>query len=96
MSLKQIPTKKNPHTPLPTLGVASLAQVHRAVLRESGKEVAVKIQHPSLDKFTAIDVQTVVSTVHRVKKAFPDFEFAWLADEMKTNLPKEMDFAHEL
>jgi aarF domain-containing kinase len=77
------------------LGVASLAQVHRAVLRASGKEVAVKIQHPSLDEYTAIDVQTVVSTVHWVKKAFPDFEFAWLADEMRNSLPKEMDFAHE-
>ena len=77
------------------LGVASLAQVHRAVLRDSGKEVAVKIQHPSLDEYTAIDVQTVISTVHWVKKAFPEFEFAWLADEMRTSLPKEMDFAHE-
>jgi aarF domain-containing kinase len=26
---------------------------------------------------------------------FPDFEFSWLAGEMRENLPKELDFAHE-
>jgi aarF domain-containing kinase len=26
---------------------------------------------------------------------FPEFELTWLADEMRTNLPKEMDFVHE-
>ena len=77
------------------VGVASLAQVHRAILRENGKEVAVKIQHPTLDDFTAIDIETTALTVRYVKKVFPDFEFAWLADEMKLNLPKELDFTHE-
>ncbi len=30
-----------------------------------------------------------------VKHIFPDFEFTWLGDEMRQNLPKEMDFVHE-
>lgn len=30
-----------------------------------------------------------------IKHLFPDFEFTWLADEMRQNLPKEMDFVHE-
>lgn len=30
-----------------------------------------------------------------VKHWFPEFEFTWLGEEMRENLPKEMDFAHE-
>jgi aarF domain-containing kinase len=30
-----------------------------------------------------------------IKYWFPEFEFTWLAEEMRTNLPKEMDFIHE-
>ena len=26
---------------------------------------------------------------------FPTFEFTWLGEEMRENLPKEMDFVHE-
>lgn len=30
-----------------------------------------------------------------IKHLFPDFEFTWLGEEMRENLPKEMDFVHE-
>ena len=30
-----------------------------------------------------------------IKRLFPDFEFSWLGDEMRRNLPLEMDFVHE-
>ena len=30
-----------------------------------------------------------------MKHWFPEFEFTWLGEEMRENLPKEMDFAHE-
>lgn len=60
-----------------------------------GKEVAVKIQHPFLKKYTDLDIETTVSAVEVVKYFFPDFEFGWLADEMKINLPLEMDFSNE-
>lgn len=38
------------------IGCASLAQVHHAVLK-SGEEVAIKIQYPSIRKFTLIDMR---------------------------------------
>ncbi|KAJ3217509.1 hypothetical protein HK099_005443 [Clydaea vesicula] len=76
------------------IGVASLAQVHHAVLK-NGQEVAVKIQHSSLDWFSKVDINTTVNLVFLVKKLFPDFEFTWLAEEIRESLPKELDFRME-
>ncbi|CAH7685715.1 atypical/ABC1/ABC1-B protein kinase [Phakopsora pachyrhizi] len=77
------------------IGVASLAQVHRARDRETGREVAVKVMHPSLEEYLEIDTQTVIVMLKLVKWVFPEFEFSWLGEEMKENLPKEMDFRLE-
>ncbi|GAA5823077.1 hypothetical protein JCM5353_007878 [Sporobolomyces roseus] len=77
------------------IGVASLAQVHRAVDRESGREVAVKCMHPALETFCDIDITTTIFLLNTVKRIFPSFEFTWLGEEMQQNLPLEMDFRHE-
>ncbi|KAI6046229.1 ABC1 family-domain-containing protein [Pisolithus marmoratus] len=77
------------------IGVASLAQVHTGKHRESGKKVAVKLQHPNLAEFCEIDMEMVSVTLSWVKRWFPEFEFTWLGEEMRENLPKEMDFVNE-
>ncbi|KAJ3724516.1 ABC1-domain-containing protein [Lentinula raphanica] len=77
------------------VGVASLAQVHVAVLRETGEKVAVKLQHPHLAEFADIDMEMVEVSLGWIKYWFPEFELTWLAEEMRINLPKEMDFVHE-
>ncbi|GAA6040136.1 hypothetical protein JCM8097_002046 [Rhodosporidiobolus ruineniae] len=77
------------------IGVASLAQVHKAVDRETGRLVAVKCMHPQLEEFSAIDMKTTTFLLRLVKRIFPAFEFTWLGDEMEANLPLEMDFRHE-
>ncbi|KAI9449412.1 ABC1-domain-containing protein [Lactarius psammicola] len=77
------------------IGVASLAQVHIAHHRESGKTVAVKLQHPHLLEFSEIDMEMVELTLGWIKRWFPEFEFTWLGEEMRTNLPKELDFTNE-
>ncbi|KZO98931.1 ABC1-domain-containing protein [Calocera viscosa TUFC12733] len=77
------------------VGVASLAQVHMAVDRETGRKVAVKIQHPHLEEFAAVDIKTTMFAMDWVKALFPNFEFSWLGEEMQENLPLEMDFSHE-
>ncbi len=41
------------------LGAASLAQCHRGVLKESGETVAVKIQHPDVQKNGYTDMNTI-------------------------------------
>ncbi|BFZ54343.1 hypothetical protein PYCC9005_001377 [Savitreella phatthalungensis] len=77
------------------LGVASLAQVHRARLREDGREVAVKFQHPSLREFVKVDLDTTRFTFSLIKRIFPDFSLTWLSDEMDISLPQELNFAVE-
>lgn len=80
--------------PVP-IGVASLAQVHVGYHKASGKKVAVKVQHPHLVEFFNIDINMVQSTLGWIKYWFPEFEFTWLGEEMRENLPREMDFVHE-
>ncbi|KAG8963093.1 hypothetical protein FRC03_003458 [Tulasnella sp. 419] len=77
------------------IGVASLAQVHIAHDRETGKKVAVKLQHPHLEEFAEIDMKTATTCLAWVKAIFPEFEFTWLGEEMRKNLPLEMDFCNE-
>ena len=77
------------------LGVASLAQVHKACDRETGQVLAVKMLHPNVERFSNVDMRMVTILVHWVKKVFPEFSFEWLADEMNKNLPLELDFRHE-
>ena len=45
------------------IGVASLAQVHRAVLSSTNEEVAVKLQHPHLAEFCEVDMEMVEVTL---------------------------------
>ena len=77
------------------LGSASLAQVHRAVIRESNREVAVKVQHSAVQEHSKIDTVTIEFLAKAIDKLFPDFEFDWLIDSVKRNLPKELDFVQE-
>ncbi|XP_071972872.1 aarF domain-containing protein kinase 1 isoform X2 [Engystomops pustulosus] len=64
------------------LGAASLAQVHRAVLWD-GRMVAVKVQHPKVRQQSSRDIMIM------------EFEFMWLVEEAKKNLPRELDFLNE-
>jgi len=76
------------------LGTASLAQVHKAVLH-SGEVVAVKVQHKYVKKHSFIDIWSCDLMVRGVKVIFPQFSFMWLANEMKINMPLELDFTQE-
>ncbi|KAI7901956.1 ABC1 family-domain-containing protein [Cokeromyces recurvatus] len=94
------------------LGVASLAQVHRArlseksiqILKENHQDgwddgndrwVAVKLQHPYLDEYCQLDMDTVSFIFEIIKRVFPNFGFEWFAEEMRESIPKELDFIHE-
>lgn len=75
-------------------GAASLAQVHKAVLHD-GRTVAVKVQHPNVQKQSSKDILVMEVLVRAVHWLFPDFAFMWLLEEAKKNMPLELDFLNE-
>ncbi|KAI9850158.1 MAG: hypothetical protein M1838_006045 [Thelocarpon superellum] len=77
------------------LGAASLAQVHRATWRETGQEVAVKVQHPALQEWVPLDLALTRFCFSTLKSFFPEYDLEWLAAEMESSLPQELDFAQE-
>ena len=80
--------------PVP-IGAASLAQVHIAKLKETGEEVAVKVQHPTLDEWADMDLALTRFTFKTLAKWFPEYDLTWLSEEMQYSLPKELDFEQE-
>lgn len=77
------------------IGVASLAQVHKAVLKENGQEVAVKLQHPSLAKFVPLDVALTKFVFDMMYKVFPSYPLTWLGEEMQESIFVELNFNYE-
>ena len=77
------------------IGAASLAQVHRAKLKGTGTNVAVKVQHPALKEWVPLDLALTGMTFSILKKFFPEYDLQWLSNEMQLSLPQELDFAIE-
>ena len=77
------------------IGSASLAQVHRATLKETGESVAVKVQHPSLEEWVPLDMALTKFSFSALKRFFPEYDLEWLSDEMSISLPQELDFSLE-
>ncbi|KAK2825857.1 hypothetical protein Q5P01_020071 [Channa striata] len=75
-------------------GAASLAQVHKAVLHD-GRTVAVKVQHPKVQRQSSKDIMVMEVLLRAVHWLFPDFAFMWLVEEAKKNMPLELDFLNE-
>lgn len=77
------------------IGAASLAQVHIATIKETGRKVAVKVQHPELEAFAPLDLALTRFTFSTLKRFFPEYDLEWLSSEMDVSLPKELDFVEE-
>jgi aarF domain-containing kinase len=77
------------------IGAASLAQVHLAVIKETGQKVAVKVQHPALAEWAGLDLALTRFTFSTLKRFFPEYDLEWLSSEMEFSLPQELDFALE-
>ncbi|KAK9473830.1 ABC1 family-domain-containing protein [Dipodascopsis tothii] len=77
------------------LGTASLAQVHRAVLRATGETVAVKLQHPSLAEYIPLDVKLTGLVFKAMDRFFPEYPMTWLYEELDSSIFVELDFRNE-
>ncbi|KAB5572800.1 ABC1 family-domain-containing protein [Coniochaeta sp. 2T2.1] len=77
------------------IGAASLAQVHLATIRETGRQVAVKVQHPALDQWAPLDLALTRFTFSSLKRFFPEYDLEWLSSEIEVSLPQELNFEIE-
>lgn len=92
--LKREPSDVFSHIEETPLGSASLAQVHKAQLKD-GTTVAVKVQHPFVKMYSQVDIKSMETLIDFVMWMFPDFKLRWLVEETKLNLPCELNFMKE-
>lgn len=78
------------------LGSASVAQVHRAVLSEKygGREVAVKVQRPSIESKLLGDIANLKSLAKSLKQSLP-LDYYTVFAELEKQLKDEFDFVAE-
>ena len=74
---------------------ASLAQVHKARERGTGRMLAVKVQHEDLRETSSVDLMAIEALVSLVRWVAPSADYRWLTREANENLPRELDFRIE-
>jgi ubiquinone biosynthesis protein len=80
------------------LAAASLAQVHRAVLRDEGQEVAVKVQRPRIRQVIQPDLyllEIIAGQLNERMEAAQIYDLPNLVQEIKKTLLRELDFSRE-
>src|SRR5436305_2588944 len=79
------------------LAAASLGQVHRARMRD-GRQVAVKVQRPGIQKVILEDLETfeqIAGVVDRHTDVGRRFAFQDILDEFRKTLLRELDYRRE-
>jgi predicted unusual protein kinase regulating ubiquinone biosynthesis (AarF/ABC1/UbiB family) len=78
----------------PPIAAASIAQVHRARLRD-GREVAVKVQYPGIAALIEADLGALEAIFAAVARSEPQIRLQPIADYLRWTLPLELDFRRE-
>ena len=73
---------------------ASIAQVHRAWLRD-GRAVAVKVQYPGIAGIMMSDLAILEHIVREVARFVPEVRLQPILDHLRETLPLELDFRRE-
>jgi predicted unusual protein kinase regulating ubiquinone biosynthesis (AarF/ABC1/UbiB family) len=73
---------------------ASLAQVHRAVLRD-GRVVAVKVQYPGIERLVTDDLKNNDLFIKILSRLDRTLDFSFISEEMNKMIPLELDFIRE-
>jgi ubiquinone biosynthesis protein len=79
------------------LAAASLAQVHRARLKD-GTEVVLKIKRPGIDGLIETDIAILRSLAERIEVSFPEtkvYNLTGLVQDFAEQIRKELDFTKD-
>lgn len=76
------------------IGVASIGQVYRAVLRD-GREVAVKVQYPGIAAAVRADMKNLALMMRLLKRALPGVDTDSVAREIRLRVGEELDYELE-
>jgi predicted unusual protein kinase regulating ubiquinone biosynthesis (AarF/ABC1/UbiB family) len=79
------------HAPV---AAASLAQVHRGRTLD-GRDVAIKVQYPDIDRVVETDLANFAFFVHLLVRVEPNFDLRILLQEIQNLIPLELDFERE-
>ncbi|OVA17579.1 Protein kinase domain [Macleaya cordata] len=77
------------------LGSASIAQVHRARLRGTKGDVAVKVQHPGVQDLMMTDIHNLQAFAFYLQKTDIKFDLFSITKEMEKQIGYEFDFLRE-
>ena len=81
------------------LGSASIGQVYKATLKESGEQVAVKVQKPGIYEVISVDVQIMKSIAEKADKYITKtrtFNLPAMVKEFERSIFKELDYMEEV
>lgn len=79
-------------------GSASLAQVHKAVLKENGKSVAIKVRRPGIERALTADMEILswlAKNIHRRVKELQAYDLPGIVDALEAGVRQELDFRNE-
>ncbi|KAI3725718.1 hypothetical protein L1987_65510 [Smallanthus sonchifolius] len=76
------------------IAAASIAQVHRALLKDH-QEVVLKVQYPGLNDRMRMDIATMSLLTKCVTWFFPEYRFQWMVLEFSRVIALELDFLQE-
>jgi predicted unusual protein kinase regulating ubiquinone biosynthesis (AarF/ABC1/UbiB family) len=76
------------------IAAASIAQVHRARLRD-GREVAVKVQYPGIAALMEADLGALEAIFEAIARLEPQIQLRPITDYLRWTLPLELDFRRE-
>jgi len=73
---------------------ASIGQVHRGVLKD-GRQVAVKIQYPDVDRMVEADLKNLKALLGNLVSLVTDIDFEPIWEEVRERLFEELDYLKE-
>jgi predicted unusual protein kinase regulating ubiquinone biosynthesis (AarF/ABC1/UbiB family) len=77
------------------LASASIGQVHRATLRDDGREVAVKVQYPGIVEAIRADMQNLRLALRLLGVIAPGIDTGPIAEEIRERIGQELDYELE-